>query len=260
MQLYHGDIKTENVLVTTWNWVYLTDLASFKPTFLPLDDPSTFTYFFDTSQRRTCYVAPERFFPPGSDVAAKKSSLQVGKRDGKVTEAMDIFSLGCVLAELWMDGTPPFTLTQLFQYSKGELRLDSYLNEIDDLSVRDMIRTMLELDPQKRLSCAEYLDRCRGKAFPDSFYDYFLPFFTSLNEMTGVQPASSSNSSAVAGTEADDRINQIWAEWDIVRSHLTDHADMSRSSNVRLNIPGLEDEPVRAATKQGQPTCPKLVG
>ncbi|KAG5456457.1 MAG: hypothetical protein BJ554DRAFT_3800, partial [Olpidium bornovanus] len=31
----HGDIKAENVLVTSWNWVYLTDFASFKPTYLP---------------------------------------------------------------------------------------------------------------------------------------------------------------------------------------------------------------------------------
>jgi phosphoinositide-3-kinase regulatory subunit 4 len=30
----HGDIKSENVLITSWNWVLLTDFAIFKPTFL----------------------------------------------------------------------------------------------------------------------------------------------------------------------------------------------------------------------------------
>ncbi|CAN0572550.1 unnamed protein product, partial [Laminaria digitata] len=30
-----GDIKSENVLVSSGNWVLLTDLAPFKPTFLP---------------------------------------------------------------------------------------------------------------------------------------------------------------------------------------------------------------------------------
>lgn len=35
LQIYHGDIKTENVLVTSWNWVYLVDFASYKPTYLP---------------------------------------------------------------------------------------------------------------------------------------------------------------------------------------------------------------------------------
>ena len=37
----HGDIKSENVLITSWNWVYLTDLASYKPTRLPADNPVT---------------------------------------------------------------------------------------------------------------------------------------------------------------------------------------------------------------------------
>lgn len=48
-------------MVTSWLWVLLTDIASFKPTFLPDDNPADFSYFFDTSRRRLCYVAPERF-------------------------------------------------------------------------------------------------------------------------------------------------------------------------------------------------------
>ncbi|KAI4561657.1 hypothetical protein MJG53_016711 [Ovis ammon polii x Ovis aries] len=61
----HGDIKTENVMVTSWNWVLLTDFASFKPTYLPEDSPADFNYFFDTSRRRTCYIAPECFVDGG---------------------------------------------------------------------------------------------------------------------------------------------------------------------------------------------------
>ena len=41
----HGDIKTEKVMVTSWNWVLLTDFASFKPTYLPEDNPADFNYF-----------------------------------------------------------------------------------------------------------------------------------------------------------------------------------------------------------------------
>ena len=50
----HGDIKTENILVTSWNWVYLTDFAFFKPVYLPENNPADFSYYFDTSFRRTC--------------------------------------------------------------------------------------------------------------------------------------------------------------------------------------------------------------
>ena len=31
----HGDIKCENVLVTSWMWIYLSDFACYKPTYIP---------------------------------------------------------------------------------------------------------------------------------------------------------------------------------------------------------------------------------
>ncbi len=46
-KINHGDIKTENVLLTSWNWVMLTDFASFKPTLLP-----------DVRNTCVCYVKP----------------------------------------------------------------------------------------------------------------------------------------------------------------------------------------------------------
>ncbi|KAJ7198728.1 kinase-like domain-containing protein, partial [Mycena pura] len=105
----HGDIKSENILVTSWNWVYLSDFASYKATYLPLDDPSDFSFFFDTSGRRICYIAPERFYT-AAEISAKKSKIAMdeneGKRDGKVTESMDCFSAGCVIAEVFLEGAP----------------------------------------------------------------------------------------------------------------------------------------------------------
>lgn len=58
-----GDIKSENVMVTSWNWIFLTDLAPFKPTHLPEDNPADFNFFFQSARpRATCYLAPERFY------------------------------------------------------------------------------------------------------------------------------------------------------------------------------------------------------
>lgn len=62
--------------------MFLADFASFKPTYLPEYDPADFTFFFDTSGKRTCYVAPERF------VDADKG------QEGGLTDCMDVFSLG----------------------------------------------------------------------------------------------------------------------------------------------------------------------
>ena len=109
----HGDIKTENVMVTGWNWVLLTDIASFKPAILPEDNPADFNFFFDTSRRRSCYVAPERFLDSrqadqmlskGVSTAvdpqskSKDHSLPdmdfVRHQQGNLTPEMDIFSAG----------------------------------------------------------------------------------------------------------------------------------------------------------------------
>lgn len=35
----HGDIKSENVLLTSWGWLYLSDFAPYKPVRLPADNP-----------------------------------------------------------------------------------------------------------------------------------------------------------------------------------------------------------------------------
>ena len=141
-QISHGDIKSENVLVTSWNWVYLTDFASYKPTYLPLDDPADFSFFFDTSGRRTCYIAPERFFVAGSEISKRKATLDFDKRDGKVSESMDVFSLGCVIAELFLEGSAMFTLSQLFKYRAGELNLENHLSAIDDEDIRASYTTV----------------------------------------------------------------------------------------------------------------------
>ncbi|KAG5180484.1 hypothetical protein JKP88DRAFT_148510, partial [Tribonema minus] len=42
----HGDVKSENVLVTSWNWVLLCDFAPFKPTYVPDDQPAEVDYYF----------------------------------------------------------------------------------------------------------------------------------------------------------------------------------------------------------------------
>ena len=44
--------------------MYLADYyGSLKPTFLPLDNPADFSFFFDTGGRRRCYLAPEVWMP-----------------------------------------------------------------------------------------------------------------------------------------------------------------------------------------------------
>ncbi|KAF0290211.1 Phosphoinositide 3-kinase regulatory subunit 4 [Amphibalanus amphitrite] len=95
----HGDLKLENLLVTSYLWL--------------LDNPADFGYFFDTSRRRLCYVAPERFASGGQLPLADPTP-------GRLTPPMDVFAAGCCLAELWTEGGVPFDLPHLLLYRAGE--------------------------------------------------------------------------------------------------------------------------------------------
>ncbi|KAF7081042.1 hypothetical protein CFC21_085021 [Triticum aestivum] len=168
----HGDIKCENVLVTSWNWLYLTDFASFKPTYIPDDDPSDFSFFFDTGGRRRCYLAPERFHEHGAE-------SQVSS-DAPLKPSMDIFSLGCVLAELFLEGQPLFELSQLLAYRRGQYDPTHTLEKIQDAGIQDMVLHMIQLDPKERLSCKSYLQKYATVVFPTYFSRFLHKFFLDI--------------------------------------------------------------------------------
>ncbi|KAL2120925.1 hypothetical protein VTJ04DRAFT_4952 [Mycothermus thermophilus] len=243
--VYHGDIKTENILVTSWNWLYLADFSSsFKRVMLPEDNPGDFSYFFDTSGRRTCYLAPERFLPPG----------QEANPDAQVTWAMDVFSAGCVIAELFLE-TPIFSLSQLYSYRKGEYDPSiSHLSKIPDKDLREMIAQMIQLDPQKRYSAEQFLDFYKGKVFPEYFYS-FLHQYMELITHPAASPPTLLGGAPKHFTEADQRIERIWLDFDKISYFLgyrNDGEMRAEEENhsaprlglglfpVRLNIPNNE--------------------
>ncbi|XP_075509748.1 serine/threonine-protein kinase VPS15-like [Primulina tabacum] len=172
----HGDIKCENVLVTSWNWLYLADFASFKPTYIPHDDPSDFSFFFDTGERRRCYVAPERFYEHGG-------KMQMAQ-DAPLTPAMDIFSVGCVIAELFLEGQPLFELSQLLAYRRGQYDPSQHLEKIPDSVIRKMILHMIQLDSESRLPAESYLQNYAVVVFPTYFSPFLHKFYSLLNPLS----------------------------------------------------------------------------
>lgn len=244
--IYHGDIKTENTLVTSWNWLYLSDFSSsFKPVTLPADNPADFSYFFDTSGRRTCYIAPERFFDPQNPREREMAAT------AKFTWAMDVFSAGCVIAELFLE-TPIFTLSQLYSYRKGEYSPDiSHLSRIPDRDIRELVTSMVQLDPQKRYSAEQCLQFWRGKAFPDYFYTFLHQYMEVITDPSSGQYPTSGATRNLG--EADERIDRVFYDFDKISyflgyqndSHQTDTEQLSPRLGlghfpVRLNIPNNE--------------------
>ncbi|EFN87043.1 phosphoinositide 3-kinase regulatory subunit 4 isoform X1 [Harpegnathos saltator] len=173
----HGDIKLENIMITSWNWVLLTDFASFKPTYLPEDNPADFSYFFDTSRRRTCYIAPERFVKTLSSELNNTLLLPEQEvKTGDLHPMMDIFSAGCALTELYNEGHPPFDFSQLLAYRNNEYSVSKHLDSIDDSGIRDLLSSMLERNPTNRKSAELYLSQARGIIFPEYFYSFLQSY------------------------------------------------------------------------------------
>ncbi|KAG5763443.1 hypothetical protein H9Q72_008469 [Fusarium xylarioides] len=237
--VYHGDIKAQNVLVTSWNWLYLSDFSSaYKPVMLPDDNPADFSYFFDTSGLRTCYIAPERFYASG----------EAPPKNAKMTWAMDIFSAGCVIAQLFLE-SDIFSLAQLYKYRRGEYDpVITHLSTIANKDLADMIAHMIQLDPEKRYSADQYLEFWKGKVFPHYFYNFLHQYMELITD-------PSSGNSPMSGTsknlgEADDRIDRVFYDFDKISYFLGYQLEKRTSDElqppprlslshfpVRLNIP-----------------------
>ena len=205
--IYHGDIKSENMLLTSWNWLYLTDFAgSLKPHFLPEDNPVEYTIYYDTTARRICYIAPERFIST-SDVTENNDNSR------QLDWAMDMFSVGCVIAELFTE-KPTFTLTQLLRYRKGDYDPTHTLtNSIKDDGIRDMILQCLRLDPSARLNAEDTLASCQeSNVFPSYFYNFLHQYTQVLTDPTsGRAPVIVEKTNSGV---SDERIDHIYNDFD----------------------------------------------
>nr|XP_031863613.1 uncharacterized protein CI109_000865 [Kwoniella shandongensis]KAA5530685.1 hypothetical protein CI109_000865 [Kwoniella shandongensis] len=254
----HGDVKSENILITSDLSLLLTDFSSsFKPTFLPLDDPSDFSFFFDTSSRRTCYIAPERFYPSDSKLAAEKKKASAaaasaggpglgngvegdswGKRDGRVTEEMDIFSAGCVLAEMWTDGRTVFNLSELYAYREGSVGLEGILDNIEDHEVKNMISQMLAREPSDRPSFDRILSTYRESIFPEYFYTFLKDYITSLSESNESTSGLNTQTGFLqrSANQSGMKVDRILDEWESISVHLEKGPTENGPALLLLNI------------------------
>lgn len=239
--IHHGDIKTENVLVTSWNWIYLTDFAFFKPTYLPENNPADFSYYFDTSFRRTCYLAPERFHGVNET------------KTGSVTEAMDIFSLGCVIAELFLEGSALFDLSQLFKYKAGEYDPSGLLERIDDLEIRSLILHMINLDPDKRYSAEGYLNKWQRRAFPN----YFTTF---LHQYVALISEPQRHHVQVPCPDIDDQLDRVFFEFDQISFFLKFDDLDGKFTNDELRNQGTASTLSIPNYQKLQPSASKRIG
>jgi phosphoinositide-3-kinase regulatory subunit 4 len=185
--IVHGFLTTENIGLSSWNWVVLVDVASYKArTALPDDDPSEYLYYFEelhkhakdtTPREKRCYLAPERFFTPTS------GEHHQDRPQPPLTPAMDIFSAGCVIMETFLNGERALDLGDLMEYrkNKSSQTLQQKLNKIEFSALRAACRHMLHVDPSERLSASAYLERLQAsEVVPESFGKVLYPMMESI--------------------------------------------------------------------------------
>mmetsp|Transcript_165622 Transcript_165622/g.531630 ORF Transcript_165622/g.531630 Transcript_165622/m.531630 type:complete len:1660 (+) Transcript_165622:188-5167(+) len=178
----HLDLKTENVFTSSWSHVILSDFALFKPLVLPRDDHGEFAFYFESYPPRSrCYLAPERFdaAADGLGTAGSASSSSSGSGQGagfsQALAAMDVFSLGCVLAELFLDGQTLMDLPELRKYRSEHLDLQARLAGIKNPAVQAIIGSMLNRDPLKRKPASVYLREWCAAVAPRAFKGCLFP-------------------------------------------------------------------------------------
>lgn len=91
---------------------------------------------------------------------------------------MDMFSIGCVLAELFSDDTPNgnlFDLADLLAFRQNQFFPHKALKSIPNEKIRELVENLINLDPKQRKLSEQILSELKGTVFPeyfDSLYDY----------------------------------------------------------------------------------------
>lgn len=173
--------------------MFISDFAPYKPTHISSEDIGECQFFFGDS---SC-LAPEKLVSP------EKRSESVTPATLQELQAMDIFSLGCVLAEIFLNGHALFDLAKLQSYKKHLYSPENVLSSIECPQIKQLILSMISLDPIERRTAREYLIAVTEQIMPSAF-THFLYYFMAIAVHPGV--SSSDKRTALVFTH----LEAIW--------------------------------------------------
>lgn len=148
---------------------------------------------------------------------------------------MDIFSAGCVIAELFVE-SPIFSLSLLYKYRKGEYNPEHRLAEIEDAEVRELVRHMIRIDPEARYSAEECLNFWRHKIFPEYFYSFLHQYMGLITDPSSGRVRDELNPGELA--EADERVEKVYLDFDKISYFLGANSE-SAMDRTQVTSPAL---------------------
>ena len=80
---------------------------------------------------------------------------------------MDLFSLGCVIAEIFLGSQYLFTLPELLSHKRSELNLPSRLSEIKHECIQELVKTMISCQPEERKTIDYYINAWNTRVLPE---------------------------------------------------------------------------------------------
>ncbi|XP_062507780.1 3-phosphoinositide-dependent protein kinase 1-like [Corticium candelabrum] len=165
--IIHRDLKPENILLDEKMHIKITDFGTAK--ILDNAETTRANSFVGTAE----YVSPELL----TDKEACKSS--------------DLWGLGCIIFQL-LAGLPPFHAVNEYQCFQKITKLDYEIPDGFPELGADLVRSLLILDPTKRLGCDEFGGYAQLKAH--GFYEGIV--WETLHEQTppAIVPYLPSNS------------------------------------------------------------------
>ena len=104
-----------------------------------------------------CYRAPESIDQEMAKKYDKILIANLASEDLLELQKMDVFSLGCVLSELFMDSKALFGYKDLLSYKENEFLVESKLGCIRDQHIAGILKKMVSLKPDERGNFLEYL-------------------------------------------------------------------------------------------------------
>ena len=169
LNIVHGDLNPENILLTSNLSVYISDIASYKPACINIDDIASYTYYFgsnDNTSLKGFYLAPERL------VERRNNSNNITKME------MDVFSLGVIIAELFIEKNI-FTFSSMLNYKKGKKDLfdiEEYLKKIKNQKIKQLIYEMIKVEPSQRINIKYALDYFSKEICPIAMKGFLIHF------------------------------------------------------------------------------------
>ena len=178
LNLVHGDLKPENILCTSNLSIFISDFATYKPAYILQDN---YIYYFgsnDSADMRGCYIAPERLI--------EKDEIKDDIKNIK----MDIFSLGVIIAELFLENNL-FNFTSLLNYKKGNkeiINIDDILIKIENEKIRELIYNMIKINPEERIKISDALNFFVNEICPLSMKGFIFQFNAMINSTNFWKP------------------------------------------------------------------------